>query len=451
MLRRYSSPTADSSDDVRCIVPQPHHANMYTGHWSQHTDLDTLARAIGYHDLQSLPDEPRYHPHPLGQHQRQPPARPASRADNRPYRYSGYQHPRALSSSHPRTSPYQPHHQQNYLPGSPRHAATCPPRASSPLSPNARAFSSLQAQHQRSNQSRSKSPTSTTRPTSPRFHRPISPTLPDLCPNSPELYRHSIISLPSPSRSRPDSPANASDSLKNILERQPQCQSQSQSQSRSRSQGQGRKGREEGDSEEYVDVWRGLVERRIWNMGYSSRPLHLQAPPRVRTRRSTTLPSSYPRPLQPQPQPINVTQVTQVTQPIPPASSTQNTIASQSNDDQTSRPVPQSPPKKLAFLRNLFPLSSPTITTAVPPTPFPTPLTPPLTSPLSPHETAKEKEKGEEFDVDKVYERLRVAEGRVSFDELGLGLCLEDKEGENEAGEETEGDTKQPERWFSET
>lgn len=59
--------------------------------------------------------------------------------------------------------------------------------------------------------------------------------------------------------------------MKNILERQPQRQSQSQSQSRSRSQGQGRKGREEGDSEEYVDVWRGLVERRIWNMGYSSK------------------------------------------------------------------------------------------------------------------------------------------------------------------------------------
>lgn len=267
MLRRYSSPTADSSDDVRYIVPQPQQANMYTHHWSQLTNLDMLAREIGYHDLRSLPDEPRYHPHRLDQHQRQPPARPASRADNRPYRpcpYPGYQHPRALSSSYPRTSPYELHHQQNLSPCSPRHTATCPPRAPSPLSPNARPFSLLQTQNQRSSQSQPISPTLTPHPTSPRFHRPISPTLPDLCPNSPEMYRHSIISLPSPSHSRPDSPANASDSLKDILERQPQSQSQS------RSQGQGGKGKEKGDKEEYADVWRGVMERRIWNMGYSS-------------------------------------------------------------------------------------------------------------------------------------------------------------------------------------
>ncbi|KIS00874.1 hypothetical protein L804_02297 [Cryptococcus deuterogattii 2001/935-1] len=210
----------------------------------------------------------------------------------------------------------------------------------------------------------------TPRPPLSRFHT----TLPDLCPTSPGLYRHSIVSLPPPSRSRPESPANASDALKDILERQ----------SHSQSQGQGEK-----------------VTERYPNR----RPLHLQEPPRVRTSRSMTLPSSYPRIPQPQPQPISVSQTTR--QP---------------------KPIAQSPPKKLAFLRSLFPLS--TITTAVPTIPFPTPLTPPFTSPLSPHERAdehgQEKEKREKFDVDKVYERLRVAEGRVSFDELGLGLGSED-------------------------
>lgn len=41
--------------------------------------------------------------------------------------------------------------------------------------------------------------------------------------------------------------------------------------------------------------------------------------------------------------------------------------------------------------------------------------------------------------MDKVYEQLRVAEGRVSFDDLGLGLYSEDREGEGEEGEEMEG------------
>lgn len=110
------------------------------------------------------------------------------------------------------------------------------------------------------------------------------------------------------------------------------------------------------------------------------RPLHLQEPPRVRASRSITLPSRISQP-QPQPQNISVTQTTH-----------------QPNHDNT-------PPKKLTFLRSLFPLS--TITTVVPTTPFPTPTTPPFTSPLSPspheraHEKGKETGKREKFDVDK--------------------------------------------------
>lgn len=115
------------------------------------------------------------------------------------------------------------------------------------------------------------------------------------------------------------------------------------------------------------------------------RPLHLQEPPRVRASRSITLPLPYPRISQPQPQPIRVTQT-------------------------AHRPDP------------------------------------PFTSPLSSHErpdgNGKEKDKREKFDVDKVYARLRVAEGRVSFDDLGLGLCAEemDREGDVGQGENTEGD-----------
>lgn len=148
------------------------------------------------------------------------------------------------------------------------------------------------------------------------------------------------------------------------------------------------------------------------------RPLHLQEPPRVRASRSITLPSRISQP-QPQPQNISVTQTTH-----------------QPNHDNT-------PPRKLTFLRSLFPLS--TITTVVPTTPFPTPTTPPFTSPLSPspheraHEKGKETGKREKFDVDKVYERLRVAEGRVSFDDLGLGLCEEDMDTEGDAGQDGRG------------
>lgn len=41
--------------------------------------------------------------------------------------------------------------------------------------------------------------------------------------------------------------------------------------------------------------------------------------------------------------------------------------------------------------------------------------------------------------MDKVYERLRVAEGRVSFDDLGLGLCAEDIDREGDAREDGRG------------
>ncbi|KAE8540955.1 hypothetical protein D1P53_002308 [Cryptococcus gattii VGV] len=249
----------------------------------------------------------------------------------------------------------------------------------------------------------------TARPPLPRFHTTL--------PNSPALYRHSIVSLPSPSRSSPESPANASEALKDILR---------QSNSRSRSRSEGVKVTNDGSRDD-GDMWKD-VERR---MRYSNRPLHLQEPLRVRASRSITLPSSYPPISQPQPQPQPQPQNISVTQ-----------TTHQSTHDNTPKPIP-SPPKKLTFLRSLFPLS--TITTAVPTTPFPTPTTPPFTSPLSPspHERAdgngKEKEKREKFDVDKVYERLRVAEGRVSFDDLGLGLCAEDMDIEGDDGEDGRG------------
>ncbi|KIR59790.1 hypothetical protein I314_04223 [Cryptococcus bacillisporus CA1873] len=208
----------------------------------------------------------------------------------------------------------------------------------------------------------------TPRPPLSRFHT----TLPDLCHKSPALYRHSIVSLPSPSPSGPESPANASEALKDILERQSHPQPPSHR--------QGVKVANDGSGEDDGDA-KG-VERRKW---YPNRPLHLQEPPRVRASRSITLPLPYPRISQPQPQPIRVTQT-------------------------AHRPDP------------------------------------PFTSPLSSHErpdgNGKEKDKREKFDVDKVYARLRVAEGRVSFDDLGLGLCAEemDREGDVGQGENTEGD-----------
>ncbi|KIR79944.1 hypothetical protein I306_02906 [Cryptococcus gattii EJB2] len=200
----------------------------------------------------------------------------------------------------------------------------------------------------------------TPRPPLPRFHT----TLPD----SPAPHRHSVVSLPPPSRSSPESPANATDALKDILQRHPHPRP------RSRSEG--------------VTVTKEASCPRI----------------------------SQPQP-QLQPQNISVAQTTH-----------------QPKHDTT-------PPKKPTLLRSLFPLS--TITTAVPTTPFPTPTTPPFTSPLSHHErpdeNAKEEEKREKFDVDKVYERLRVAEGRVSFDDLGLGLCAEDIDREGDAREDGRG------------
>lgn len=97
-------------------------------------------------------------------------------------------------------------------------------------------------------------PSDDTRRRRPRFHTTL--------PNSPALYHHSIVSLPSPSRSGPESPANASDVLKDILERQ------SNSQPRSRSEGvkvTNDASRDDGDA------WKG-VERRKWDMRYSSKP-----------------------------------------------------------------------------------------------------------------------------------------------------------------------------------
>lgn len=88
-----------------------------------------------------------------------------------------------------------------------------------------------------------------------RFHT----TLPDLCHKSPALYRHSIVSLPSPSPSGPESPANASEALKDILERQSHPQPPSHR--------QGVKVANDGSGEDDGDA-KG-VERRKW---YPSKP-----------------------------------------------------------------------------------------------------------------------------------------------------------------------------------
>ncbi|ODN98367.1 hypothetical protein L198_03611 [Cryptococcus wingfieldii CBS 7118] len=370
-LRSMSAqPTLDyfpfSTESSILLLPEASHPRQY---WAQNKGHERkvrlLARDMGYeHDsLPFLPDEPRYAP-------ANAPRRPVSRAEQRtPRPHSEVSPPRALSSSYPT--------RHTHVPLSPRHACTAPPRAASPLSAGVRPGATRQ--HPQGPRSPQRSPqlrlSSIQRPTSPRFHRPVSPTLPDLSPDSPEQYRHSTVSLPSPSPSQPGSPGTAKDSLKGIL---------------------GWNGGEDDEGDErYGDVWRGVVERRRWDQQVTSRSPVLQEPPKTR-HRSSTLPSSIPRPKTPQPLSF--------------------------------------PPTKTSFLRSLF--SSPPMTPSSPLPPKPpspilkAPPTSPVLAPLP-----------QRFDVERVYESLRSAKGggQVWFDEVeGVGSPTVEEEEEEEV-EKVEG------------
>ncbi|WVQ71863.1 hypothetical protein IAR50_001405 [Cryptococcus sp. DSM 104548] len=342
------------------------HATRSQQQWSQNggheRKIRLLARDMGYEpdSLPSLPDEPRYPP------TFDAPRHPASRAEQGSILpHSDVTPPRALSSSYPTRNIHASH--------STRHAHTAPPRAASPLSAGLRP--STTRQNHQGPRSPERSPQSRApnipRPTSPRFYRPVSPILPDLPLDSPEMYRHSIVSLPSPSLSQPGSPSTAKDSLKGIL-------------------GWNGGEEEEGD-ERYGDVWRGVVGRRRWDQQVTLKPPVLQEAPKTRPCRSFALPSSStPRPKSPQ---------------------------------------PQSPlPTKTSFLRSLFFSPSMTPSTPLPrKPPSPTLRTPP-TSPILASTP-------ERFDVERVYESLRSAKGggQVWFDEVeGVGSPTMEEENEEE-------------------
>ncbi|ODN83384.1 hypothetical protein L202_01528 [Cryptococcus amylolentus CBS 6039] len=253
-----------STESSILLLPEASHPRQY---WPQNKAHERkvwlLARDMGYdHDfLPFLPDEPRYAP-------ANAPRRPISRAEQRtPRPHSDVAPPRTLSSSYPT--------RHTHVPLSPRHAYTAPPRAASPLSAGVRPGAARQ--HPQGPRSPQRSPqlrlSSIQRPTSPRFHRPVSPTLPDLSPDTPEKYRHSIVSLPSPSPSQPGSPATAKDSLKGIL---------------------GWNGDEDDEgAERYGDVWRGVVERRRWDQ--QGRQYYKNLPKPATAPRPCLLPYPVPR------------------------------------------------------------------------------------------------------------------------------------------------------------
>ncbi|WVQ78533.1 hypothetical protein IAT38_000619 [Cryptococcus sp. DSM 104549] len=272
------------------------------------------------------------------------------------------------------------------------------------------------------------------RPTSPGFFdRPTPNNIPELTPSSPpDWTSHCSVSLPSPG-ARPKSPATARESLRDILDRQPVVQD---------------------DEEVYGDMWGEVVDRQRWRHGLgesqiiyrggpradarqvAGRDVRLSEPPKSRPRRSFTLPSQ-PFAHSPSPAPTPQPSV----QPYHPY------------HHAASAPPPT--PRR-SFLRTIFPAPPPPspASPGSPPMhspthlPFacPTPPTSPASYPHSPTGLGVSIDDpyrtygaygGRSFDVERVYDSLRGAEGRVCFAKLeGVG-SPEAEFGEGEGVEET--------------